>query len=42
MGLSWSDVGGRFLMPALAPIAFLLVAPVFALAGRWKGGERLA
>jgi hypothetical protein len=42
LGMSWTDVEGRFLMPALAPIAFFMVAPVFALAARWKGGQRLA
>jgi 4-amino-4-deoxy-L-arabinose transferase-like glycosyltransferase len=42
LGMSWTDVEGRFLMPALAPIAFLMVAPVFALAAGREGGERLA
>lgn len=42
MGLSWPDAEGRSLMPALAPISFLMVAPAFALAARRKGGERLA
>lgn len=42
LGMSWTDIEGRFLLPALAPIAFLMVAPVFALAARWRDGERLA
>ena len=42
LGMSWTDVEGRFLMPALAAIVFLMVAPVMALAARWRGGERLA
>jgi len=42
MGLSWSDVEGRFLLPALAPIAYFMVAPVFALLLMRQGSERLA
>lgn len=42
MGFMWSNVEGRYLLPALAPIAYLIVAPVFALTVRWRGGEGLA
>jgi 4-amino-4-deoxy-L-arabinose transferase-like glycosyltransferase len=42
LGTSWTDVEGRFLLPALAPIAYFMVAPVFEFTARWKGGERLA
>jgi 4-amino-4-deoxy-L-arabinose transferase-like glycosyltransferase len=42
MGFMWSNVEGRYLLPALAPIAYLIVAPVVALTARWRGGERLA
>jgi len=42
MGFMWSNVEGRYLLPALAPVAYLIVAPVFSFASRWRGGERLA
>lgn len=42
LNLAWGESEGRFLLPALGPIVFLFVAPVFAFLARWKVGEWLA
>ena len=42
LNLTWGESEGRFLMPALAPIAFLVAAPVFAWAAGRKNGEAIA
>ncbi len=42
LNLTWGESEGRFLLPALAPIALLFAAPVFAFAARRKRGGRLA
>lgn len=42
LGLRWGEAEGRFLLPALAPIVFLVVAPVCAVAARLMSGGRLA
>ncbi len=42
LNLAWGESEGRFLLPALGPIVFLFVAPVFAFLARWKASERLA
>lgn len=42
LNLRWGESEGRFLLPALGPLVFLMVAPAFALAARWRAGERLA
>lgn len=40
LGLRWGEGEGRFLLPALASIAYLVVAPVWVLASRIGWGER--
>jgi len=42
LNLTWGESEGRFLLPALAPIVFLVVAPVFAWAAGRKHGEAIA
>jgi len=42
LNLTWGESEGRFLLPALAPLAFLFVAPVFAWAAGKKHGDRIA
>jgi len=42
LNLSWGESEGRFLLPALGPLAFLFVAPVFAWAAKRKVGDWLA
>jgi len=39
--LSWGESEGRFLLPALGPLVFLFVAPVFAFLRRRKMDARL-
>jgi 4-amino-4-deoxy-L-arabinose transferase-like glycosyltransferase len=39
--LQWGEAEGRFLFPALAPIVFLFVQPVFAFCARWRWGEAI-
>jgi hypothetical protein len=42
LSLRWGEAEGRFLLPALAPIVYLIVAPVHAIAERIRWGERAA
>lgn len=42
LSFSWGESEGRFLLPALAAIVYVIAAPVFALAARTESGERLA
>jgi hypothetical protein len=42
LNLRWGEAEGRFLLPALGPIVYLIVAPTFALAHRWRVSETLA
>ncbi|HKQ57744.1 MAG TPA: hypothetical protein VJY35_07730 [Candidatus Eisenbacteria bacterium] len=42
LNLRWGEAEGRFLLPALGPIVYLIVAPTFALARRWRVSESLA
>jgi len=42
LNLTWGESEGRFLLPALGPIVFLVVAPVFAWAAARRNGERIA
>ena len=42
LNLAWGESEGRFLLPALGPLVFLLVAPVFEFLARRRSGERLA
>ena len=39
LNLRWGESEGRFLLPALGPIVFLIVAPVFAFLARRRWGE---
>jgi 4-amino-4-deoxy-L-arabinose transferase-like glycosyltransferase len=39
LNLRWGESEGRFLLPALGPIALLIVAPVFAFLARRRWGE---
>jgi hypothetical protein len=41
LSLRWGEAEGRFLLPALAPIVYLIVAPVHAVAARIGWGERM-
>jgi 4-amino-4-deoxy-L-arabinose transferase-like glycosyltransferase len=42
LNLMWGESEGRFLLPALGPLVFLFVAPVFAGVATRPGGARLA
>jgi 4-amino-4-deoxy-L-arabinose transferase-like glycosyltransferase len=42
LGFSWGESEGRFLLTALAPIVYIIVAPVFAFAAERKWDERWA
>jgi len=42
LSFAWGESEGRFLLPALGSIVYIIAAPVFALAARRKSGERLA
>jgi 4-amino-4-deoxy-L-arabinose transferase-like glycosyltransferase len=42
LNLMWGESEGRFLLPALGPLVFLFVAPVFAWTARRPDGARLA
>jgi 4-amino-4-deoxy-L-arabinose transferase-like glycosyltransferase len=42
LNLMWGESEGRFLLPALGPLVFLFVAPVFTWLSKRKDGERLA
>ncbi|MGH7731315.1 MAG: hypothetical protein ACRENJ_08705 [Candidatus Eiseniibacteriota bacterium] len=39
LNLTWGESEGRFLLPALGPLVFLVAAPVFAWAAGRKDGE---
>ena len=42
LNLRWGEAEGRFLLPALGPIVYVIVAPVFSLAAKVPQGERLS